>query len=187
MGLFELLASVARDLEDVGVVYALTGSIASSLYGQPQMSFDADLGVRMTVAQADILVKRWKGRFYASAEGLREAIEHGGMSNVIDTASGWKIDLSVLEKSAFFDSVLSRRRKIVLPDAAAPVWVVSPEDVILMKLLWRRDSRSDKQFNDVLNVVRSLGAQLDWKYLNEWAKSVSVAADLDALRKAWAG
>ncbi len=187
MELFELLASVAADIENAGVVYALTGSMASSLHGRPRVSYDGDLVLRMSVAQADALAEAWRGRFYVSPKAMREAVACNGMANIIDGASGWKVDLSVVPRSPFYDSVLLRRQRVSLPGTGRAIWVCSPEDVVLMKLLWRKDSRSQKQFDDALNVVQTIGGRLDWKYLREWAGRLQVDDDLEELRRLGAG
>ena len=142
MDLFDLLLTVTRQLERQHIVHALTGSLASSYYGQPQASQDADIGLRMTRQQAKVFASAFDQSIYVSEEGLLQAIEHGGMANIIHGASGWVIDLSILPASAFFNGVLSRRRRIELTDdAETAIWISTPEDVILMKLLWRKESR----------------------------------------------
>lgn len=184
MNLFDLLAAVANDLEEDGVVYALVGSLASSLYGRLRMSYDADLVVRMTPAQSELLARKWEGRFHVSAEAMRSAVEQAGMANVIDAASGWKVDLSVVPREPFYDAVLARRQRVPLPGAAQDVWACSPEDTILKKPLLRKDSRSDKQFYDARQVVEMTGHRLDWKHLREWASRLGIHEDLEDLRKA---
>ncbi len=184
MNLLELLGAVAADLEHAGVTYALTGSLASSLYSRPQMSYDADLVLRMTEEQAGMLARTWRGRFYVSLDALREAVAHNGMANVIDGTSGWKVDLSIVPRDPFYDAVLARRRCVSLPGTTNTLWACSPEDTILMKLLWRKDSRSSKQFNDARNVVEAMGHRLDWHYLREWATRLALSCDLEELREA---
>ena len=184
MELFDLLAAVAADLENARVTYALTGSIATSLYGRPQLSYDADLVCRMTPQQAESLAALWQRRFYVSVDALRDACENGGLANVVDAASGWKVDLSVPPPEPYYLSAFSRRRRTALPGSSESIWVCSPEDAILMKLLWRIESRSRKQFNDALNVVESMGNRLDWEYLRDWAARLGLAADLEELRRA---
>jgi hypothetical protein len=101
VNLIELLLTVTDELESHGVVYALTGSIASSLYGQPLPSLDADLALRMTPAQARDVSRSLSSRFYVSEEALVDAAARGTMANVIDGSSGFKIDLSVLPHTPF--------------------------------------------------------------------------------------
>lgn len=185
MELFDLLLTVTRQLERQHIVHALTGSLASSYYGKPKASQDADIGLRMTRQQAKVFASAFDESIYVSEEGLLHAIEHEGMANMIHGASGWVIDLSILPASAFFNEVLSRRRRIELADdAETAIWISTPEDVILMKLLWRRESRSAKQFEDALNAAIGQRAQLDWSYLRRWAVELGIGDDLEELRKA---
>lgn len=184
MNLIELLLTVTDELESHGVVYALTGSIASSLYGQPLPSLDADLALRMTPAQARDVSRSLSSRFYVSEEALVDAAARGAMANVIDGSSGFKIDLSVLPHTPFYDEVLRRRQRLALADQPAKaIWICSPEDVLLMKLVWRRDTQSEKQLRDARNIAAGQGPRLDWRYITRWATELGVAAELPALRR----
>ena len=185
--LFSILESVGEALEAVRVPYALTGSIASSYYGRPRGSIDADLAVQMTATQADALSARLAGRFYVSVEGLREACLTCGMANLIHMASGLKIDLSVLKPTEYYRQVMARMRQVTLPGGGRPVWMVSAEDVVLMKLEWRKDTRSARQMEDVLGVIQTCRGTLDWDYLTRWADPLGVRDDLEQARQSGDG
>ncbi len=188
MELFDLLLTVARQLERQKIIHVLTGSLASSYYGQPRASQDADIALRMTRQQAKIFASSLDRSIYVSEEGLIHAIEHAGMANIIHGTSGWVIDLSVLPVTPFFNEVLARRRRIELADEPeTAIWISTPEDVILMKLLWRKESRSAKQLEDAINAAVGQRAQLDWSYLRRWANELGIIDDLEELRKECAG
>lgn len=185
MELFDLLLMVTGQLEAHGVVHALTGSLASSYYGRPEASQDADIALRMTRQQAKKLAAAFDESIYVSEEGLLHAIEHSGMANIIHGESGWVIDLCVLSPSPYFDEVLRRRRRIELAgESTAQIWICTPEDVILMKLSWRKESRSAKQFEDALNAAVGQRGQLEWSYLRRWAQDLDITDDLESLRRA---
>lgn len=181
--LIRLLAVICDRLDALGVKHAVTGSVASSVHGQPVGSLDVDIGLRMTLAQADQFADSLPPGIYRSIEGLREAVRTNGMSNVIDIASQFKADLSVLPPEPFYDNVLERRQRIAYAPGGPTFWTVTAEDIILMKLVWRVNTRSKKQWDNALSVAHAKGARLDWKYLRQWATELSVAEDLQQLQQ----
>jgi hypothetical protein len=178
----EALIPAIASLDAAGIPYAITGSVASSIHGEPIPSQDVDIAIRMTPQQARQLEAQLPQRFYRNSEHLVQISQKAGMSNLIDAGTGLKIDLSVLARTPFFDSVMARRTLTAFGPGGPSFFVVTPEDVILMKLLWRKDSRSDKQWANALSVARVRGATLDWKYLFDHARTLGVEDDLIQLR-----
>lgn len=179
--LVESLTEVASALEAVGATYAVTGSIATSVHGEPIPSYDVDLIVSASMAQAARLADCLRPRFYAEPEMLRDAAANHDFVNVIDQKTSLKVDLSFV-RGAYLGNALSRRVRSRIGGAEPEFWFVTPEDAILMKLLWRKDSRSAKQWDNALSVVRVRGARLDWKYLFEQARELDIEDDLAQLR-----
>ncbi len=181
LGMNEVIESVTEALDRLGIPYAITGSIASSIHGEPVTSLDIDIVVRLGPQQAGALAAALQGRFFAQAEVIEEAAAHHGIASILPVDVGPKIDLSALEDTPYHAEVL-RRRVLIRTDEARPgFWVVSPEDIILMKLVWRKDSRSAKQWANALSVAKSRGRALDWAYLRHWAGELGVIADLEQL------
>lgn len=176
-----LIAAVTACLEDAGVAYAITGSVASSIHGEPVTSLDVDIVVVMTPGQAAEIAERLPPPLYIDQEQLRAAAFQAGMSNLYDLETGLKIDISVLEDDAYSNAIMSRRVQVRSEEGQRPFWVVSAEDVILMKLVRRRDSRSSKQWANALSVARVQGGRLDWGYLRAWAAKLSIESDLQSL------
>lgn len=110
-----------------------------------------------------------------------DASRRRGMANIIDTKTGLKVDLCVLPSEPFFHSVFARALRNEFLPGGAGFGTVSPEDVILMKLLRRKDSRSQKQWADALSVVRCRGSHWNWAYLKAWADKLGFASDFGAL------
>ncbi len=181
--LLELLAHVTQALEETGAVYAVTGSVASSIHGEPVTSMDVDIVADLSENQGAKLARSVSGRLYADADMLRRAAIEHSMANLIDPASGYKVDISVLQKTPYHDQVLRRRIRITHPDGKVSFWVVSPEDTILMKLAWRKESRSQKQWTNALSVAHVQKNRLDWAYLRKWAGELGVEEDLHALMR----
>ena len=113
---------------------------------------------------------------------LAQAARTSTMANIVDNRQGLKIDLSFVGDDGYLRGVIGRRVRNPIGASQPEFWFVTAEDVILMKLLWRKDSQSTKQWNDALGVVRVRGARLDWKYLHEQAGVIDVADQLTQLR-----
>jgi len=177
----DMLVAVCGPLEATGARYAITGSIASSIHGEPFDSRDVDICMYMTELGARRLHTLLPPRFYRDPDTLAAAARNHAMANLIDAVTGWKIDLCVLSDTPFYQSVLDRRIQMPFGVAGNLLWVVTPEDIILMKLEWRRDSRSVKQWDNALSVVRLQGVRLDFQYLRLWAGRLGLMADLEAL------
>lgn len=160
---------------------AMTGSMVSSHYGESVASLGVDFLVMLDERQARLLSDDLSPRFYCNAEAVAEIARTHGMVNIIDNATGLKIDLSHMKRSPFREAIFARASEIEIGGPPA-INAVSPEDIILMKLDWRRDSQSQKQWDNALSVVRVRGARLDWKYLFEQARALQLEADVIKLR-----
>jgi len=178
----DVITVIADLLELLRIPYAITGSVAAGVHGEPVTSQDVDFALRMTTEQARRLGETLPRRFYCTTERLQEVAREGGMINLIDQDSQWKVDLSVLPATPFYDSVMSRRREEKYGTEEPLFYTVTPEDLILMKLLWRKDTRSRKQWDNALSVAQVKGARMDWKYLFEQARSLGIEQDLIDLR-----
>ncbi len=181
--MLELVAKLSRDLDAEGIAHALTGSVAAGLHGEPIISMDIDIVVNMTVEGASRLAKKWERDLCADEESFRQAALSHGIASMLHFPSGLKVDISVLPDTPFYREVMRRRVRFDVTHAQEGFWVVTPEDIILMKLWWRRDSRSEKQWSNALAVARIRGHALDWSYLRNWAQSLGVAGDLDQMMR----
>ncbi len=180
--LIDTLTQATDAMEGLGIAYAVTGSVASSLYGEIRSTFNVDMILIATPQEANKLPQSLKPRFYAPEDMLTDAARTATMVNVVDNRQALKIDLSFVGTDAFLQSVLQRRVQAAIGDGQPKFWFVTAEDVILMKLLWRKDSQSSKQWNDALGVVSVRGARLDWQYMFEQARGMDVEDQLTQLR-----
>ncbi len=172
----ELLSRVIEVLDQIGVPYMLTGSLASSLQGEPRSTHDIDLVVAIKPVAAPKLVSAFPlPDYYLDQDAILRAIETNSMFNLLDSREGGKVDFWLLKDDAFDRSRFSRRQTESC--LGLQLFVSSPEDTILAKLNWAKLSGgSDKQFTDALRVFEVQYEQLDLGYLEQWVENLGVQA-----------
>jgi hypothetical protein len=168
---------VARALESLGLRYLIGGSLASSLHGVPRSSHDADLLAEVPLASADAIARLLEPQFYVDASMIRDAIRHRISFNVIHYDSGFKVDVFVLTADALPQEEMRRRQPHDVGDAAGPVFFATAEDMVLQKLAWYRagGESSERQWTDVLGILKVQGSRIDLAYARHWAPVVGVA------------
>ena len=176
------LQRVLTALDAMGIPYVLGGSLASSLWGVPRSTNDADVMVRPFPGREEELVARFPPDFYLSLSAMREANLKRRSFNIINTSTGFKTDVFVastrqLDESAF-------RRKVIrkVPSLGeATVNVLSAEDVIIWKLDWYRQGgeTSERQWLDVIGVLEANLPGLDRTYLLEGSQHLGIMDLLD--------
>ena len=177
-----LIRKVIQTLEDAGIEYMVTGSVASSLQGEPRSTHDIDLVVVLGESAAQKLVEAFPlPDFYLSEPSILDAIDTGGMFNIIDTSEGDRIDFWLLTDEPFDQSRFSR--KYAEDVMGFSLQVSSPEDTILAKLRWAQLSGgSEKQFADALRVYEIQYGKLDLDYIADWATVLDVELALKRLQ-----
>jgi hypothetical protein len=175
----------ARAFDATGVAYFLGGSLASSLQGEPRATNDIDFVVDLEERSIDPLVVRFGDEFQVDREVMLDAVRRRATCNIFFLPLVTKIDLFVLKKGAFDASEFARRREVRVRDEQVIV-VKSPEDSILRKLLWFVESGevSDRQWRDVVEILRVSAAALDGGYLDAWAARLGVTEQLTRARAA---
>lgn len=172
------LQRVLTAFRKLGIPYALGGSLASSLWGVPRGTNDADVMVLPFPGREEELAKCFPAEFYLSVPAVKEAIQKRRSFNIINTATGFKTDIFVSSERDFDKSAFRRRVNRDVPAAGhGTVDVLSAEDVVLLKLEWYRagGETSERQWGDVGGVLKSNGSTLDRSYLIHWAKELGVA------------
>lgn len=170
----ELLTDVLQRLRSLGIEFMLSGSLASSLQGEARATHNIDQVVKLSLPDVEPLFAAFEDeRFYLSKSAMIEAIQAKRMFNLLETSTGENVDFWILTDSQFDKSRFSRRQSIDIGEQV--VDVSSPEDTILMKLLWAKKSGgSEKQMNDVLRVYELQFDLLDINYLQEWVVELNL-------------
>ncbi len=167
----QVLGLVAGRLDAAGIAYMLTGSMALNYYGRPRMTRDIDMVIAADVAGAGRLCDLFASDFYVDREAAATAIRERGMFNLIHLALVVKVDLIVRKDSEYRRIEFDRRRRAVVE--SLPLFVVAPEDLIISKLDWARDTRSERQLGDVRSLLAS-GVEMDRGYLVEWVRRLGL-------------
>ncbi len=170
----ELLKKVVKTLDQSGIDYMITGSVASSLQGEPRSTHDIDVVIAVQETDIENLVKAFlPPTYYLDAESIREAIFHKSMFNLIDVVEGDKVDFWILTNQAFDQSRFARKYTEDVLDMRLKV--SSPEDTMLAKLQWAvKSGGSEKQFTDALRIFEVQHGSLDLDYLNRWVVALGI-------------
>jgi len=186
----ELIASeitllVTNTLDEIDVPYLIGGSLASITHGVIRNTLDADLVADVQPHQISRLVDALKEEFYIDPLSILDAIQHRSSFNLIHLKTMFKVDIFLPKERAFDRMQLERRsRMILLDDPERTAWVTSAEDIILAKLEWFRmgGEVSERQWRDVLGVMKAQGPLLDKAHLRRWAAELEVS---DLLERAF--
>ncbi len=181
-----LLAGIAKILNRLNIPYLVTGGMAVLVWGRPRFSADIDIVIQLkyeNVIELKNALLTFRKKGYVDDEAIKEAIRNKGEFNFIDIESGTKVDFWIQKESDPF--VLEQlKRKVAKKIFNEKVYFISPEDLILSKLVWyQKSGESSRHIEDVESVFKISGGKLDIKYLKKQAVKLGIAALLKRFLK----
>ncbi|MBI5701557.1 hypothetical protein HZC34_06955 [Candidatus Saganbacteria bacterium] len=174
IGLQELLKEVTSKLDDLEIPYAITGALGSSFYGQPRSTHDFDIVINLIAGKGQVkkIYDNFIKDYYVSEEAIVESLAHKTMFNLINHDTGIKIDCWILKEDAFSRESFKRRRKEEFDGKS--FYFLSPEDLVLNKLIWYKASESLKQLSDIRGILEIQKGKLDIDYIKKWAIKLKI-------------
>ncbi|MBI4253359.1 hypothetical protein HY623_04275 [Candidatus Uhrbacteria bacterium] len=171
----QLLIDIVAILEDIDIPYLVTGGMAVFIWGRPRFTADIDIVVELSSLHGLLLknaLRAFSENGYIDQGMIDEAIRDNGEFNFIDDVTGVRVDFFVLKNYAFDKERL--RRKIPKTILGRTIYFTSPEDLILIKALWSKESESTRQREDIASIFAVSGEGLDRTYLHEWSERLDV-------------
>jgi hypothetical protein len=182
----DIALKVAVALTSVEADYFVGGSLASSLHGEPRATNDIDFVIALPIGKVGAFRDALGEDFEVDADMLRDAVLHARSANAFYLPVVTKIDFFGRGYEPFDESEFSRRKAVVVHARGDLLIVKSPEDTVLRKLLWFREGGevSDKQWRDIVSVLRISGETMDDAYLDTWASRLNVEGLIARAREA---
>lgn len=165
-------------LEALSIRYVIGGSIASIIHGTLRSTLDADIVAEMEPQHVAPFVEALQSDFYAEPEMILNAIRHRTSFNLLHQETMFKVDIFIPKMRAFDSAQLDHRvKKLLSSEVEREAWVLSPEDIILAKLDWYNigHRNSERQWRDVLGVIKSQSTNLDKSYLAKMASLMGIS------------
>jgi Nucleotidyltransferase of unknown function (DUF6036) len=168
--MFDFLRILIRFFDKNEIAYMLSGSVAMSLYTEPRFTRDYDFVVHFKEENISELLNYFKDGYYCSDDAVKEAVRNKGMFNIIDHKSGYKADFVILKNESFRQTEFKRRSEIKFLEMN--ISIVSPEDLLLSKIIWIQELQSGVQMEDIKAL--SILEELDWDYIDHWIKELNL-------------
>ena len=154
-----VMARVASALDAVGVDYVVTGSMAAGFFGTPRFSADIDIVINATTQDRSYVAKVLTDDFFADADVIRQAFGERSMFNIVDKEEHVNVDIIFWNKTFSPGDIFARHREVDVEGTI--VKLISPEDLIIAKLLWAKDSHSEMQMRDIHGLLHYHGLDHD--------------------------
>lgn len=167
----KILKEVAEKLNRAAIPYMVSGSVAMNFYAHPRMTRDIDIVIVLSEDNIKTFIDLFKDSFYLEEETVMNEVRRLGMFNLIHSKYIIKLDFILQKNDEFSVKEFGRRKEIDVEETK--ISIISPEDLILSKLNWAKDSFSEIQLRDVGN-IRNMVEDLDIQYINEWVDKLGL-------------
>jgi hypothetical protein len=168
--ILELLKRITISLESKNIPYMLSGSLALNTYTIARMTMDIDIVIELQDENISTFLELFGEDFYLDADTVKIEIRKQGMFNIIDQKTSFKIDFIIRKDTEYRKLEFDRKRKNRIADF--DVWMVTPEDLIISKLVWIQQLQSERQMNDIENLLDN--SNLDLIYIKEWCRKLNL-------------
>jgi len=183
LDIIDAIRPLINVFEKLGILYYIGGSIASSAYGVARSTLDVDMVSEIKKEHAHTLTEILMSEYYIDEEMILDAIVKKSSFNIIHLETMFKIDIFIKKDNDYTEQVFKRKRKETLDEekSDAVFFIASSEDIILNKLDWFRigGGISEKQWGDILGVLKVQGTLLDKEYLFHWAEKLGLSKLLE--------
>ena len=174
----DALEPLIKAFDDLGILYYIGGSVASSAYGISRTTLDVDMVLSLLPDHIPLLVRKLKSSYYIDPDMITDAIQKHSSFNLLHLATMLKIDVFILQDKPYPKKAFERKIQDKLDDSpeALSIYLCTPEDVILNKLEWYKAGGevSERQWSDIIGVIKVQGDSLDKEYLKFWSKELEV-------------
>lgn len=182
----QLLSKVAKILQGLKIPYAVTGGFAVIIWGKPRFTADIDIIVELIPQNIPFLAKSLLAidkDVYVSEEAMQDALERKSEFNFIHPQTGLKVDFWVKNSKADIYEKLKLERIRIKKFNNQKISFVSPEDLILSKLSWSKESESSRHLEDIKTILDIQKSKLDLNYIKNWAEKQSTIKILTEILK----
>lgn len=174
----EVTLKVTAVFEQLHIPYLIGGSLASILYGMVRTTQDADIVAEMREEHKEPFVSTLQDEFYIDDDMIAGAIQRHSSFNIIHRETFFKVDVFIPAPRSFLQSQLTRAQRHTFTfETEVSAKFATPEDTLLAKLEWYRlgDEASDRQWRDILGIIKTRADKLDLTYLQKWAEEIQVS------------
>ena len=174
--IFEAISLLTKVFSDLGIEYYIGGSVASSLYGIARTTLDANIVAKISKNKVNEMERSLRDEYYIDSDMILDAINRKSSFNLIHLSTMIKIDIFSHKDSPYQVESFQRKRLDSFPNEKDKLYFCSPEDIILSKLDWYKQGNmvSERQWNDIIGVLKVNNTLLDFDYLKKWADILSL-------------
>jgi hypothetical protein len=167
--ILELLQKVCRLLDESNYKYMVSGSIALNIYGIPRMTRDIDIVIELSENRIEEFTNLFPDSYF-DKNTIKSEIKKQGMFNIIDHSTGFKIDFIIRKETEYFTFAFQRRKRIKELDTE--LWVISLDDLIIAKIIWIQQLKSEKQIFDIENLLQN--PERNIVYIKSWCSKLNL-------------